>query len=185
MKKIIALFLIFSLVAISCRTITPTKTGRRIEYKEREHGVHLIIQKTDGEQIGGELIAVKQNSLLIVDSGTSADMSVDIKEINWIKFEKKLKGLKAGIGAIGMGFFGLVFGIPVGVIAALVIKPDDAMEAMGIIGISSLVVGGLGAIYGGITGGSAETIKIKGKSDSEIKEILEYLRTKARSPDYK
>jgi hypothetical protein len=47
-------------------------------------------------------------------------------------------------------------------------------------GIPGLLVG---TVVGAIVG-TDKTIQIEGKSDSEIKEALDYLGTKARVPDY-
>jgi len=66
--------------------------------KEKK-GADLIIQKTDGTQIGGELIAVKENSLLLLDRESGVDVSVDVKDIIVITIVKKSKALQgAGLG---------------------------------------------------------------------------------------
>lgn len=72
-KKFIALFLVFSILAISSNL-----------YAKARRGANLLIQKTDGQQVGGELIAVKQNSLLLKDSKSGADVSVDIGDVKVI-----------------------------------------------------------------------------------------------------
>jgi len=46
----------------------------------RKHGDELMIQKRDGLDVRGELIAVKQNSLLLLESDSSADVSVGISD---------------------------------------------------------------------------------------------------------
>ena len=50
--------------------------------KERR-GAELVVQKNDAQVLKGELIAVKQNSVLLL-SPEGADVSVDIKDINMI-----------------------------------------------------------------------------------------------------
>ena len=81
--KFVSLFLVFSLVAL----ITP------VTAKERR-GAELLVQKTDGQQIKGELIAVKNTSLLLVDSDSGADVSIDMKDLKWIKLGKKPSTVK-------------------------------------------------------------------------------------------
>ena len=60
MKKFTALLLIFSLMAISCTTMT-TQRQKRFESSKERRGAKLIITKKDGRQVQGELITVKQN----------------------------------------------------------------------------------------------------------------------------
>ena len=40
----------------------------------KERGIDLKIQKTDGQQVRSELNAVKQNSLLLMERGSGADV---------------------------------------------------------------------------------------------------------------
>ena len=77
----------------------------RIEPKK--HGTNLVIQKKDGRQISGELIAVKENSLLLLDSESGADVSVDIKDIKVIKMKKSMTRLGMGIGCVAGVLTGL------------------------------------------------------------------------------
>ena len=53
--------------------------------------------------------------------------------------------------------------------------------------IGAAIFGTLGALAGGSIGaivGTDETIQVEGKSDSEIQEVLEKLRKKARVPGF-
>jgi len=167
MKKFVSLFLIFSLLALSGNLIA----------KERR-GAELIVQETDGTQVRGELIAVKENSLLLMERYSGADVSVDIKDVGVITIVKKSKILQgASIGA----FVGFTCG------AVYVLSTQSTQywwnnrvtyaTLYGVIGAC------IGALFGGIPGSIAgidKTIQIEGESDSEIKEALEYLRKKAR-----
>jgi hypothetical protein len=78
--------------------------------KERR-GVEVVIQTQNGQQVRGELIVVKQNSLLLLDSRSGADVSVDIVNIVLVKIVKKSK---AGQGAL----FGFLAGAGLGAINA-------------------------------------------------------------------
>ena len=81
-----------------------------LEAKERR-GADLVITKTDGQQIGGELIAVKPSSLLLLDPQTVGDVSVDIGDLKVIRIVKKSKALQGG----GLGLAaGLVAGFIIG-----------------------------------------------------------------------
>jgi hypothetical protein len=139
--------------------------------KER-HGAELVVHKLDRQRIDGELIAVRQNSLLLLGS-EGADVSVDINDINVIIIEKKSKAL---IGALG-GF--LIGGAAGGYFFS---RGKEGLEQV-FTPFAILVYGGLGSIVGlciGVTFGTDKAIKIEGKSDAEIKEILEKLHKQAR-----
>ena len=72
-KKSIALFLVFSLFALSGSL-----------YAKERRGAELIVTKKNGQLIGGELITVKPNSLLLLDA-VGKDVSVDIADIRLLE----------------------------------------------------------------------------------------------------
>jgi hypothetical protein len=164
-KKFVSMFLVFSLMTLSVNL-----------YAKERRGAKLLITKKDRWQIEGELITVKPNSILILDT-EGKDVSVGIAEIKVIRIVKKSKDLLgAGIGLlIGVGP-GALIGYKVGW------KTSEGALWGG-------VVGGLaGALIGCFTGiylGKEATIQIGGMSDSEIQEALDKLRKKARIPYYK
>nr|NIM58563.1 hypothetical protein [Candidatus Aminicenantes bacterium] len=82
-KKFLALFLIFYLMML------PTSLYAK------KRGAKILVTKKDGQQIQGELITVKPNSLLLLDT-EGKDVSVDIADIKVIKIVKKLME-KAGL----------------------------------------------------------------------------------------
>ena len=174
MKKFIYLVLVFSILALSGNMLA----------KERK-GADLIIQKTDETQIRGELIAVKENSLLLLKRETGADVSVDIGEIRIIEIVKESKVWKGiGYGLLGGAVIGVLVGYLLGddpPTTVPIITDDEKALALGIMcGITGGALGGIG----GAIAGADKTIQIKGKSDSEIKQTLEELRKKARVPDF-
>jgi len=176
MKKFTALLLILSLVVLSGNL-----------YAKERRGAKLIITKKDGEQIRGELITVKPNSLLLLDSGTGADESVDIKDIVVITIAKKSKALAgATFGSFAGGGIGAVV-VPLIGKPAPVIFSSMAAEKKTI--LSGLFFGFIiGAVCGGLIGaneGTDKTILLEGMPDSEIRDALDKLRKKARIRDYK
>jgi len=169
-KKFIALFIVFSLVMLSVNL-----------YAKERRGAKLIITKLDGQQIKGELITVKEDSLLLLDSESGADISVDIDDIKVIKIMKKSevwKGVRIG------GFIGVVAG-------ALLFIASEKWKVgtlpVAVFTSPAILGGAIGASIGGTFGVAAagKTIQIEGKPDSEIQEALEKLRKKARIRDYK
>jgi hypothetical protein len=98
-KKFISLFLAFSLVMLSVNL-----------YAKERRGAKLIVTKLDGLLTEGELITVKPNSLLLLDT-EGKDVSIDIVDIKVIRILKKSKTL---LGA-GLGFLiGTAVGAAVG-----------------------------------------------------------------------
>ncbi len=159
MKKAVSLVLVFSILLLSGNLFAQ---GRK--------GADLIIQKKDGTQVRGELIAVKENSILLMERDSGADVTVDIGNIKMIPIVKKPKlwlgaglGLLAGAaaGALSYGsYYYFVQGFYFGAIGA-----------------------GIGLFLGFFVGAAVridKKIQFEGKSDSEIQEILEKLRKKAR-----
>ncbi len=165
-KKFIALFLIFSLVMLSTNL-----------YAKERRGAKLIVAKKDGQQVQGELITVKPNSLLLLDT-EGKDVSIGIADIKVIRVKKKSKGARTGFLIGG----GLALIVGVGQIGA---------EVHGFIPsfIDGLIFFALpGALIGVIIGavaGTDKTIQIEGMTDSEIEETLNKLRKKARIREYR
>jgi hypothetical protein len=178
MKKFIALFLIFSLIGIPGSL-----------FAKQRKGADLLILKTDGQQVGGELIAVKQTSLLLKEIESGVDVSVDIGDIKVIKIVKESK---AGVGLV----YGSLIGGVIGAITAFSMEDDPPLfngwgprgwsaESKGI--FFFVLISGFGATSGAIIGTAAGrdvTFQIEGKSDSEVKVALEKLRKKARIRNY-
>jgi hypothetical protein len=164
--KSISLFLAVSVLTLSVQLTAKEKKG-----------ADLIVQKRDGTQIRGELIAVKENSLLLLERETGADVTVDISDISaatHVKKSKLIQGAAYGLligGASGAG------------IAAIFVDWDDNfLEGLPVIfwGIISAVIG---SFFGGSIGagaGTDEKMNFSGRSDAQIEEILEKLRKKAR-----
>lgn len=142
-----------------------------------KRGAEIVVQKTDGNQIHGELIAVKKTSLLLLDIRSSIDVSIEVKEIELIHV---IRGPKTGLGAIS----GLLVGGAVGVAASGKGKecgqcPNSSSRTI----VGGALVGGIGALIGALIGSSAggnEIIIFQGSPPEEIEAKLEKMRSKAR-----
>ena len=175
MKKIIALFLVITFMGMNCATY---KKGEGINLEAgQKPGAKLIVKKKDGRQVKGELIAVKQQSLLLKEYESGVDITVEVEEISVIKIVKKSKAL---LGA-GIGLFG---GIGFIIYRILSGGEEVSYDELGgwsiVVGIPAILLGGL---IGGLVG-LDKTIQIEGKSEAEIKKVLDDLRKKARVPDF-
>jgi hypothetical protein len=137
-------------------------------------GANIVVTLKDGQTVSGELIAVKPDSLLLLDPAKK-DESVDLVGIRSIRIVRKSKAL------LGMGC-GFLAGVVVTAIYAKT-QPEESMA-----GLSALlfVPGGLGiGLLAGTLAGKDKTIQLEGKSESEVRQALAYLRGKARIRDYK
>ena len=177
MRKFIPLLLAVSFLGMNCATY---QRGDGINLKlGRKPGVNLVIQTIEGQQVRGELIAVKRNSLLLKQSESGVDVSVSVREIEVIKIKRKL-------GVLLGASLGLMFGMGLGYVVSKAIEPEKSFIDYEYIGIPIGAVAGLllGLVIGLTAPGADKKIQFEGKSDSEIKKILDDLRKKARVPDF-
>jgi len=153
--------------------------------KTKGHGVELHLFMKDGHEQAGELIGVKENCLILCQSGI--DFSVDIKELKMIKVLKKAHAVQGAI-------MGLVIGAVAGGVGGAVYLSgggDDEwanFHRIILTIIASAAGGGIGFLAGGIVGalqGIDETIKVEGRPEAEIDQILSKLRRRARIPEYR
>ena len=146
----------------------------------KKKGAHLQVEKQDGQVIEGELLRVKENSLLVMTSASGNGVTIDINEIEKIMVKRKSE---AGKGALWGALIGVGGGAVLGVIWGNALESEGANPVFGA-AIGGIVFGGVGALTGQIIGamipGGYKTIQVKGKSPSEIKKIMEKLKKKAR-----
>jgi hypothetical protein len=159
--------------------------SRNLTARERR-GAELIIQKQDGQQLRGELIAVKQNSLLLLESISGADVSADIGDIALIRIIKESKAAKGAL-------FGFLAGAGVGIISAAAHKGNQEEDVWAgffsgifraLAVVLSITAGTLIGLGIGAASGKDQTIMFEGKSPEEIRNVLGKLRTKARIPNF-
>lgn len=141
-------------------------------------GAELVITRTDGGQIQGELIAVRGETLILLVSGL--DASVDLGEVSHITVVKKSRAMTGlGIGALA----GVCFGLAVGSSS----KSDEhgfmfktaadkgIMSGMAI-GVPAAVIG---LIVGGVSGIdkniSMETVSPQGR-EKLLRDLAEWSR---------
>jgi hypothetical protein len=181
MEKAVSVLLVISLLGFSQNLIA----GER-------HGAMLSVQKKDGHQENGELIAVKPSSLLILDWASGADVTIEVSDISTIKVVKKSRAWTGlGWGALGGAAIGAIIGLASG--------DDPQNEEYGwgnlfrfsagekalAAGVALGIVGGLVGLTAGALAGTDKTIQFEGKSDLEIQLALGKLKQKARIPDFK
>ncbi|TET65304.1 MAG: hypothetical protein E3J56_15945 [Candidatus Aminicenantes bacterium] len=161
-KKFVSLLLVFALLMLS------------VNLYAKKRGANIKIWKKDGRLINGELIAVKENSLLVLDT-EGKDVNIEINEITLIGIKRKLRALKGFVRGT------LIY-------ASYAILSRNYFSLDNLIWNSVFLGGSIGALIGVITRASTRTIKtihIEGMTDSEIKEALDKLRKRSRVRDYK
>ena len=174
MRKFSALFGVLLLATVSSHLLA----------KERR-GADSIIVKKSAQTVRGELIAVKDHSILILDSVTKSDISVEITDM--LSLSVKVANKKSPWPTAALGFLAL------GGLGALVGRELGKSEGSLIDFETAFTIGG--AAIGGIVGGGGgylsakkkrqEVYNFQGKSPEEILTILARLRTYARVPGYR
>jgi len=187
-KKLISLFLVFSLIEISCTTITLPTKERRFKERDTKRGAEFIIQKKDGQQIKGELIAVKPNSLLLLNT-EGKDVSINIEDIKIIKVVEKPKVTRyllmgAIWGPVGYSIFLLCL-YPIfagGYEGEGLTLSEYYKNALPGILLSPLVMAATLAVF---RPKFIRKFKIERMTATQIQETLDYLRKKARVRTFK
>ena len=172
-KKLMTLVLVVFLLTLSANLYAKNK------------GAKLIVAKKDGQLIEGELITVKPNSLLLLNT-EGRDASVGIGDIRIIRIVKKSRFVQSlGIGLlIGAGtgaILGLAEGESIDFFGGTVTAGENALIGGAVLGFNGLILGGIA----GASAGRDKTIQIEGMTDLEIGEAMDKLRKKARIRDYK
>jgi len=180
--KYLVVAFVYILFAINCTTIKiPEKKERPVHYPSKRHGANISVKKRDARLIKGELVTVKDSSLLILESKSAKEVFIDIDEVKSIKIVNKSTFL---IG-IGTGFAVSAAGGAI-LAGALVEGLGERRAELRDYLSGALIVGFPGAVLGGFIGSILGTKKfeIEDMSPEEIKKALGKLRFRARVYDY-
>jgi hypothetical protein len=152
--------------------------------KDKKRGSTLEITTTEGRVIRAELLAVKNNRLILMETYSFQESILDLDEIadlNITKQSKFLQGL--GVGVLSGAAFGGALGFASGND-----KPGffsfsaGEKAAVGAIGL-----GAVGLVVGGITGvikGIDEYVQVSDYTDEEKTKLIRKLRSHARVDEY-
>jgi len=166
-EKLTALILVFFLLVISGNLSAAIRKG-----------VKLVIQKTDGQEVVGELVTVKKDSLVIFDAETEADTTVSLNVIDVITVDNKSLAFELGMG----GF--LLAGAARLSLHSTVEKDSAATEGATEHQVQEVwfigAVGGAVGVIAGLLAGINKTIQIQGESEADIQSAMQKLSKKAR-----
>lgn len=137
-------------------------------------GATLLVTKTDGSQIAGELIAAKPEGLLLLD-GRGLDVSVpiaDIQAVRIIRRSKAFPSLLIGTAAGAVGGFLALYKVTEGEYGEHDLLVPATLSIAGAAGLIGFVVGALA--------GKDITFTVAGRSKAEVDRFWERLRTSSR-----
>lgn len=145
-----------------------------VSAKERR-GANIVVTRLDGSQVGGELIAVKPDSLLLLSAGT--DLTIAMAEIKSIRIVRKSRaGRGAFLGSIG----GVLTGGVLGAVSGGGIDELTSGAFALVLGFSFGVIGGLGGLSLGAIMGVDTTIAVAGEPEEVVADHWDRLRTYSR-----
>jgi hypothetical protein len=172
------------LAALPSRTLTAAALGILLvlattdAFAGQKRGADVVVTMRDGRQASGELIAVKPESILILDPA-GKDASFDLSEIVMIRVHRKSK---AGTGALTGLAIGAGAGIAGGYISAGTGEDADFKG-----GMRAMLLGSIGGLVGLIAGSAAGAsaggdldIRISNDSGASLRGIKKTLRKHAR-----
>jgi hypothetical protein len=140
--------------------------------KERR-GADLVVTRLDGSQVGGELIAVKRDSLLLLSYGR--DESIDLADVKTVRIVKKsLAGKGTLYGFLAGALSGALWGIG---------HQDEDVFGKATPLAAGIYVGAIGALGGlalGIVVGFDTTFPVAGEPEALTRRRLENLRARTR-----
>ncbi len=172
-KKFTALFLVFCLVALSGNLTAQVKKGAQ-----------LTVEKIDGQEVLGELITVKKDSLLLLNEETDSDITIQITDVKTITIRKKSMMLELGLlGALAGGAAqGMIQKTDKKTTHAVGGDDDQTISQTSTsMVLYGAIAGGAGLLLGTVIGMNKK-IQIQGKSEAEIQQALEKLSKKAQVP---
>lgn len=166
-EKLTVLILVLSLVILSANLSAAVRKG-----------VNITISKTSGEEVSGELITVKRDSLLLLDLETETDITVNLNVIDLIKVNNKSLMFEMGLG------FGLLAAAARLSLHSTLEKDLANTEGATEHQVQEIWLWGVVGVGAGILAGAVfgidKSIQIQGKSDAAIQSALEKLSKKAR-----
>ncbi len=138
--------------------------------KDRDRGAEVVVQRSDGTFLAGELLAAQGRTLVVSDRASARDVTIGIEDVRAIRIVRRANVLKRAMN-------GFLYGaVPVGGLALLGKgKVSGRLTAIAAFG----GVGALIAAYRGASRGADRTAVLDGASAKRRDLALDRLRTLA------
>ncbi len=141
-----------------------------------DRGAYLVVTLKDGKEVEGELLAVKQDSLLLLKRLPEEGMTIALVDIGKVKIVKKSKAL---LGSAA----GLLAGAGIGALWGHSLSDGEWADFGAFLG--GIIIGGIGTVLGltiGAVAGLDPVIVLAGRPEPEVKFILSRLSRMSRNP---
>ncbi len=145
-----------------------------ISMSRDDRGAYLVVTLKDGQEVEGELLAVKQDSLLVLKRIPEEGVSIALVDIGKVKIAKKPKILLGGAA-------GFLAGAGIG---ALWGRSHAVDEDVGVF-FGGVIFGGIGTVIGLVAGAVAgldPVIVLAGRPEPEVRFVLSRLSRMSRNP---
>lgn len=179
-RKVVRNLILFGCLAFSLG-VFPARL-----FCDEKQGANIIVNLIDRPPAGGELLAVREDSLILMDTNLKTGLTIDFRDIKSVQIIRKsqvflgmLGGFAAGL-AIGSG---AKKDLTLNTSHYKMFGPSQAtIHKWTNTAVISLGMTAVGALIGGVIGAD-KTIIVRGNSPLKVKEILWKLRSKAKMPD--
>jgi hypothetical protein len=157
-----------------------------VSAKERKFGRNLLVKMKDGRIIEGELLAVKDDLLIMMNASSLTGTEVQIGEVLYLKVNKKsklLQGIGLGFlsGAATGGIIGLLSGDDEGGWFAMTAGQKALFGALGF-GILGMPIGGIAGAITGIDESIDLTSMPPGQTNLLLNKLKSYSRVAGELP---
>jgi hypothetical protein len=144
-----------------------------VSAKDRR-GANLVVTRLDGSQAAGELIAVKRDSLLLLNN-VGRDESIDLADIKTVRIVKKSMAEKGAL-------YGFLAGAVGGAGVGLAMGRTDVLEEKTplVLGVLGGAIGALSGLLVGSVAGLDSSFTIAGEPEAAVSAYWDRLRARSR-----
>lgn len=162
------------LVLVSALAVSFLVSPAAVAAKERR-GAEIVVTRLDGTRVGGELVAVRSDSLLLLSQEAGRDVTVGLAEVKSVVIVRKSRALLfAAIGAVAGALPG----------AAIGIYPGGGEDEPGPATVRGAVAGGAAGALAGLLANAVFTrdphFDVAGKPEADVAGFWERLSAHSR-----
>jgi len=173
-----------NLIMFGCLAFSLGFFPARLSFAEKQ-GANIIVTLKDRPPASGELLAVREDSLILMDSISKVGLTIDFNDIKSVQIIRKSQVLLGMLGGFAVGL-----AISSATKHQYPYTGDDLIssELNAVVhfaaAATAITLGAtaVGVLIGGAIG-TDKTIIVRGYSPLEVKNILWKLRSKAKMPE--